>query len=254
MKLSNEAIDVLARSTVDGLTVFLPEGQLERPLYVEVNKALEAIGGKWSRKAKGHVFTTDPEAALFQVIATGEAHAVKGEFGFFPTPAPLAKRLVEIADIKPGFWVLEPSAGNGALLAALDARLPNADLRANTLAVEIQQPLADQLKADGWHVACADFLTIQPTAMFKFAVMNPPFDRRMVDIDHVMHAHRCLLFGGRLVSIMSNGVTFRQERKAVEFREFVAANNGRFHEVEDGAFKESGTMVRTVIVEMERAA
>lgn len=254
MRLSNEAIDVLARSSVDGQVVYLPEGQLDRPLYVEVNKALEAIGGKWNRKAKGHVFATDPEQALEQIVRTGEAHAVKGEFGFFPTPAPLAKRLVEIADVQPGYWVLEPSAGNGALLTALDAHLPDADMRANTFTFEIQQHLVDQLRADGWRANCVDFLSILPQAWVKYVVMNPPFDRRMVDIDHVMHAHRCLLFGGRLVSIMSNGVTFRQDRKAVEFREFVAANNGRFHEVEDGAFKESGTMVRTVIVEMERAA
>lgn len=251
MRLSNEAIDVLARAAVDGQVVYLPEGQLERPLYVEVNKALEAIGGKWNRKAKGHTFTTDPETALEQIVRTGEAHAVKGEFGFFPTPEPLARRVVNIADVQPHHAVLEPSAGTGNLLRAVQ----EAGVRHDTVqAIEIQDQLARDLRLAGWQCDTGDFLQVPPYAMFDRVVMNPPFDRRMVDIDHVRHAHKYLRKGGRLVSIMSNGVTFRQDRKAVEFREFVTSNNGRFHEVEDGAFKESGTMVRSVIVEMERAA
>ena len=38
---------------------------------------------------------------------------------FFPTPAPLADRLVELAGIKPGAVVLEPSAGGGNIVAAV---------------------------------------------------------------------------------------------------------------------------------------
>ena len=34
--------------------------QLDRNDYVKVNKALEALGGKWNRKAKAHLFDEDP--------------------------------------------------------------------------------------------------------------------------------------------------------------------------------------------------
>jgi len=39
-------------------------------------------------------------------------------FDFFPTPKPLATRMAELADIKQGDTVLEPSAGNGNLADA----------------------------------------------------------------------------------------------------------------------------------------
>jgi methylase of polypeptide subunit release factors len=35
---------------------------LERELYMRVNKVLEALGGKWNRKVRGHVFESDPSA------------------------------------------------------------------------------------------------------------------------------------------------------------------------------------------------
>lgn len=37
----------------------------------------------------------------------------------FPTPPPLARRMVALADIRPEHFVLEPSAGTGNLLRAI---------------------------------------------------------------------------------------------------------------------------------------
>lgn len=46
--------DVLARSTITATSVKLPEGQLERKLYEQVNKALAGSGGRWDRKSGTH--------------------------------------------------------------------------------------------------------------------------------------------------------------------------------------------------------
>jgi tRNA G10 N-methylase Trm11 len=41
----------------------------------------------------------------------------------FPTPPELADRMVELADIRPGQQVLEPSAGTGRIMMRLAAML-----------------------------------------------------------------------------------------------------------------------------------
>jgi type I restriction-modification system DNA methylase subunit len=74
---------------------------------------------------------------------------------------------------------------------------------------------------------------------------------RELDIDHVMHAFKFLKPGGKLVSVMSAGITFRQDRKAVAFREMLEAHNGQIIPLPEGSFKESGTGVNAVIVTVE---
>jgi hypothetical protein len=58
--------------------------------------------------------------------------------------------------------------------------------------------------------------------------------------------------GGRLVAIMSPGWTFRTNRKSVEFKAFVDEFNSDIIFNEAGAFKESGTMIRTVTVVLDK--
>jgi hypothetical protein len=61
MKIKEDVLHVLREPTVDedSNTLFLPPSQLERKLYSDVNKCLESIGGKWNRKAKGHVLQSE---------------------------------------------------------------------------------------------------------------------------------------------------------------------------------------------------
>src|SRR5204862_5173800 len=46
---------VLQAAYFEGDKIVLPT-QLERKTYLDTNKVLERIGGKWNRKQKGHVF------------------------------------------------------------------------------------------------------------------------------------------------------------------------------------------------------
>lgn len=57
---------------------------------------------------------------------------------------------------------------------------------------------------------------------------------------------------GRLVAIMAAGVLFRQTKAFVAFRAMVENNGGTIERLPEGAFKESGTMVNTVIVTMDK--
>lgn len=55
MNIDSKVLDVLGNSTMDGNSLKLT-GQLDRSLYVAVNKVLELAGGKWNRKSQSHLF------------------------------------------------------------------------------------------------------------------------------------------------------------------------------------------------------
>jgi hypothetical protein len=56
-------VAALQNADIVGNKLFLPE-QLDTKLYEAVNKALEDAGGSWNKKAKGHVFQSDPSVVL----------------------------------------------------------------------------------------------------------------------------------------------------------------------------------------------
>lgn len=256
MKVSNDVLNVLAQAEYDGLKLRLT-GQLDRKLYTSTNAVLEAAGGTWNKREKAHVFQVDACDAMEKIILTGEVDYAKSPksvaqiYGFFPTPTPVVARLMELADVQPNMRVLEPSAGLGAIA------YPCAEAGALVDCYEIQQGNAAMLAMNAPHdlgnTKVADFLQIEPHAEYDRVVMNPPFAKQ-ADIKHVLHALKFLKPDGLLVSVMSSGVTFRNDKLTQSFRDLVSAHGGDIEALEDGAFKSSGTMVRTVIVTIPIAA
>jgi phospholipid N-methyltransferase len=155
----------------------------------------------------------------------------------FPTPPEIARRVVELADIRPRMAVLEPSAGTGALLDAISQD-------ASVTAVEVNAALAESLRAryPRAEVRCADFLALgEELGQFDRVVMNPPFGRG-ADIEHIRHAFRMLKPGGRLVAVCANG-----PRQQEVLGEICSA----WIELPAGSFKEEGTNVNAAIVLIE---
>lgn len=249
MKVSTSVLEVLDRAKTDGPRLILT-GTLDRKLYTDTAKAIEAAGGKWNRKERAHLFADDAAEAIEQILLTGEVVSVKQKFGYFPTPAPVVERLVDLADLSRGMDVLEPSAGRGAIAVRL------AELGLFVSCVELQESNAAHLAGLDVtgidNVVCGDFLNVEPRTAFDRVVMNPPFARQ-ADIAHVVHALNFLKPGGLLVAVMSAGVMFRAGL-AAEFRDLVAKRGGGFEELPEDAFKESGTGVRTVIAVIAKAA
>ena len=76
-RLSDPVLSILSTVRIEGNIVFLTCGMLSgdkecRKLYLDVNAALESLGGKWNRKAKGYVFDSDPTDKIEVAILTGE--------------------------------------------------------------------------------------------------------------------------------------------------------------------------------------
>jgi len=111
--------EVFESCIINGNILKLPDTQLDRELYLEVKKSLELIGGKWKGgKVSGFVFQQNP-TDYFEKIKNGETANLKKEYQFFATPEKLADHMVELANLNSMMKVLEPSAGQGALIKAI---------------------------------------------------------------------------------------------------------------------------------------
>lgn len=236
---------VLSRATSEGNTLKLPDEQLERDLYVRVNKVLEALGGKWNRRQRAHVFE-NPDFSEALADALDDGFVVPWREGYFPTPPNLVARVIELARIEPRHRVLEPSAGQGALADAA-ATIVGTD---HVTCVEINSANATVLWEKGYKVIERDFMTTPVIDIFDRVVMNPPFDRKQ-EIDHVARALDMLKPGGWLVSIMSAAITFRSDRKTRELHELIERLGGTIEHNPEGSFKPA-TPVNTVIVTVRK--
>ncbi|MGW3308141.1 class I SAM-dependent methyltransferase [Streptomyces sp. NPDC001073] len=245
MKIPTDILDVLRRVQTDGRHLVIPGPRLAARLYERTNEVLAGAGSVWSTREQAHVFPGDAAEAVAHLLKTGEvttAREHRQASQYFPTPAEVVDQLLKLANPFPGAEVLEPSAGRGAIACALDSIGCVVDC------VERDPDNAIALDETGAarKLAVADFLTVEPAAVYDRVVMNPPFTRD-ADIAHVTHALKFLKPGGLLVAVMSQAVAWHKG-KASAFRKLVADRGGSVHPLPESAFKESGTDTATLIV------
>lgn len=155
---------------------------------------LEYIGGVAGSKLGEFNFDYDTRWVVKEICRSGMLPEQKSH-QYYPTPEHIARRVVEWADINPGDQVLEPSAGQGAIVDQIikDARI---------YCIDISKLHCDVLKAKGYErVICDDFLKYNPSVRWDRVVMNPPFADKRAEI-HVKHAAGMLREGGVLVAVL----------------------------------------------------
>jgi len=254
--IGNDVLVVLSTLEIDGNDVRIA-GQLDRKLYLAVNKVLERIGGRWNKKAKAHIFDGDPTERLNNVIECGVLDP-KVKTGYFPTPPKIVDKMIELADFdsldRTG-RILEPSAGQGHIADMIIENISDGKWGI----VDVCENLPENvhvLEEKGYvvqgeffnHFKTCDYANIR----YDRILMNPPFERQSC-IDHVTAAFGLLAPNGILVAIMSSGVTFRENKKTVEFREKILEPHcTHLEHLPDGAFKESGTMVSTILLKLKK--
>ncbi len=251
-QLGDDVLDVLRHQVACvGNLVRMPP--LERKLYERVNAALVLLGGQWSKRDKAHVFQVDPASYLAGALADGEVFDEKKSFQFFPTPAALARKLVQaLGHIDSADRLLEPSAGEGALADAL------LDAGVDELAIdlcELNPRCVDILNRKGYtNVIAGDFLAEHPRwygRMYDKIIANPPATASQ-DIDHVRKMWDLLRPGGRLVVLMSPGWQDGSQKKQVDFRDWLDEENVLSREpLPEGTFPD--THIRTVLLTLQKA-
>jgi hypothetical protein len=188
------------------------------------------------------------EAAKKQKELENKVKSLIGQIpGFFPTPENVASEIIEMARIEDGNTILEPSAGAGNLADVI--KRENGSVKIDV--IEYNSTLKELLQSKGYNLIADDFMTYNNGKRFDRVIMNPPFENGQ-DIDHVKHAYDLLSENGRLVSIMSVGPFFRNDKKSSEFREWFDNLNGAKFDLPEGSFKQSLTGVNTCCVVIDK--
>lgn len=239
--------EVLQQCTIAGNIVKLPAYQLDRATYLEVAKALNLIGGKWKGgKISGFVFDGSPGELLAQITG-GKRVDLKKDFQYFPTPAEIADYLVELAGIEEYDMILEPSAGQGAIIKAIQ-RKHSVKVHYCEL-MDINRSFLERIPQT--IALTPNFLTFAKSKTFHGTfhkiIANPPFSKNQ-DIDHIVAMHKLLHEAGRLVSVASKHWQYSSNKKEVNFRNWLNTLDHEVIELEAGAFKESGTNIATCII------
>lgn len=150
------------------------------------------------------------------------------------------------AEVKKSDKILEPSAGQGAIVNAIIKHLPNNIIDCCEL-MDINRNVLSNNK--NVNLICEDFLKIPKEFKnyYDCIIANSPFNKNQ-DIEHIMKMYECLKQGGRLVTIASKHWKTSSRKKENLFKNWVDDLGGSVKNIESGAFKESGTNIATCMI------
>lgn len=253
MKIESKIKEILEAGTFDGNKYFLPDIKLDRKDYVKCNEVLNTIGMIWTKWQKAHIGEGENLEETFRaILENGEVETLKeyrDRFQFFPTPDSLADYLVELAELKNWDTILEPSAWKWNILRAINRLRWKTDnlQKIKVTALELNSDFEKDLWK--WYL-CDDVIIwdfLEHNEKYDNVIANPPFSNSQ-DVKHILHAYSLLKDWGTLVSIASSSIKTRTGKLYDELRELPI----EWFEVEEWAFKESNTMVNTVILRIKK--
>ena len=241
--------EILKHCTLEDNVLRLPQVQFNKKSYAEAKKWIEEAGGSWQGgKVQGFIFPFNPER-VFSILNEGKRCNLARDFQFFETPSNVADWLVMLAGgIHELDTVLEPSAGRGALVKAIHRSCPDAVVDCYEMMPENKGLLS---RLGGINIIGDDFTKSTIGKKYTKIIANPPFSGNQ-DIRHVRMMYDMLEQGGTLASITSAHWEFAEEKTCRDFRQWLEDVGGAKYEIESGAFKESGTGVRTLAIVIKR--
>jgi len=173
---------------------------------------------------------------------------------FYPTPEALFYKLMN-GTRNVGGKILEPSAGNGALIAHIRNLARRASVQID--AIESDPRLTGVLMGEGINVVWNDFLTYETYKEYDYIVMNPPFSN---GVDHVLKAldlaekqlSRCELF----IIVNKETIDNPYSTKRKELLRKLDAHNAEIRYVSDGfvdAERTTNVEVALINVKVEKS-
>jgi hypothetical protein len=162
----------------------------------------------------------------------------KGDINF--TPSKVVEQLIQYAHIDSNSRVLEPSAGIGNIADQIKKYTNNLDV------CEQMFHFGELLKLKGHNVVGNDFLEFETNNKYDAIIMNPPFSDEQ---NHIRHAYELLNDGGTLVSISSPHWTFANDRKSIEFREWLDCETCFTEDLQSGTFEMTGVASKIIVIE-----
>ena len=126
---------------------------------------------------------------------------------FYPTPIPAIESFLDAFPLRGGLEVLEPGAGSGNIIKALQKY---GDFEID--AVEIRPEEAENLQRLGVNVIIDDFLSMETIKKYDLIIGNPPFGQA---IEFVKKSLDLLKPDGRLIFLLRTA--FMESDRRFEF-------------------------------------
>lgn len=169
------------------ITIDLP--LMDAGMYANVAVVLNACNIHWHRRRKTHLATAVALAELQCAIASGSYYDSKRALEFYATSEAtadiLAAELAEHVDWLDQPQILEPSAGDGALVQAVLNAIPQACITAIELDPRRAALLRHRFLGDPRvRVVESDVLRFEERE-WDGVITNPPFEHSLAHIEHV---------------------------------------------------------------------
>lgn len=181
-----------------------------------------------------------------------KSYALSKDLAFYPTPDPVARKMLDSIYLQPEDLVLEPSAGSGNIVRHILKK----GVRVH--AIEVDSERVRMLRAiDPVRVTVqeANFLQVRPEPIYSYVLMNPPFEGTHW-MAHVRHAFDFLKPNGVLVAVLPVSAELGDSSKHEAFRKWAMQNSRydkiNFTELPRESFASSGTKVNTVLLTLHR--
>jgi 16S rRNA A1518/A1519 N6-dimethyltransferase RsmA/KsgA/DIM1 with predicted DNA glycosylase/AP lyase activity len=116
----------------------------------------------------------------------------------FFTPIEVADKMVGLLNPQPGEAILEPSAGNGAIVKRLKAHCPESTV----FAIELNPEWEIELRTFADVVVIKDFLELYTSVKWTKCIANPPFGNGINLNDHFLKIRESVKKGGKIVMIV----------------------------------------------------
>lgn len=217
-----------------------------------MKKALELIGGKWKGgKTQGFEFNEAP-GDLLQEVANGKKVNIQKEYQYFATPSDLAFRMASMLEVEEYDMILEPSAGQGALIKMVQVLHPDKYVHYCEL-MPLNRTILSKL--DNVQYMVDNFLKLGANkklrGLFHRIIANPPFSSNQ-DIDHINLMYDLCAPGGRIVTLASKHWQFASDNKSKLFRIHLKNIRAEVEQIPAGTFQESGTNIETVLITINK--
>ncbi len=244
MKLTQEQIKLLENGRLEENRFYIT-WRPERKEYLAFNDILNTIWLVWNRWKKAHIAewhtNSQLKEAIIDICETGEVETLKEtikKFQFYETPVEVVRELIDLAEIKETDNILEPSAW----LWAISENIPRYwKLTMIELDINKYNKLKENTIFKDDEIINKDFLEYD--WKFNKIIANPPF-RNNQDVKHILHMYDLLEKWWRLVSVAGAGIQHKDTQRHKKLKEL----NPEYIELPEWSFKESWTMVGSVIV------
>lgn len=168
---------------------------------------------------------------------------------YFPTPKEVVNKMIDLADLQPMDYILEPSCWTGAIIDWILEKTREVNIKWIEYNYSNYEILLEKYQnKDYVRLENVDFMDYNNDNIFSKIIMNPPFENKQ-DMKHIMKAFELLNEWGILVSIASASVKFRNDYQ--EFRDFIDAY-WYYEDLDQWTFKLSWTMVNTILIYLKK--